>query len=156
MHFKQKSDKKAIAPKLWKTPQIGAMFFDTLILLTSRFFSFSHWEYHEISACSHHYFYFYRLFPPFPTFCTLPVNSQRDEFQRLMKDCRRGKIDRIYSAFVVVTLILFFRNLQNLPCKNRIGCVGWIDVWVRWHGKNRKLYLQIHLRLLQHPEDQQL
>ncbi len=26
-----------------------------------------------------------------------------------------------HSAFVAVTLILFLRNLQNLPCKNRIG-----------------------------------
>ena len=27
----------------------------------------------------------------------------------------------MHSAFVVVIVILFFRNLQNLPCKNRIG-----------------------------------
>jgi hypothetical protein len=27
----------------------------------------------------------------------------------------------MHSAFVAVTLVLFFRNLQNLPCKNRIG-----------------------------------
>ena len=49
------------APKLWKTPQIGAFIFDMLILLTSSFCKYSHKEFAYIPWIFVHHPCFLRI-----------------------------------------------------------------------------------------------
>ncbi len=54
-------------------------------------------------------------------------DDKRDEFQRLMKDCRRGKIDRIYTK----SISRFARNtkdcLKNLRELKALGITVFIE-----------------------------
>lgn len=47
-------------------------------------------------------------------------DDKRDEFQRMMKDCRKGKIDRIYTK----SISRFARNTRD--CLKNVKTAGFL------------------------------
>ena len=57
-------------------------------------------------------------------------DDKRDEFQRLMKDCRRGKIDRIYTK----SISRFARNTKD--CLKNLRELKSLGITVLFEKKN--------------------